>query len=82
MTNNEKFKSVDYSETDPGPTQELLLDMVSGGKPCLLISVELSSNVDGLKLTMQAGGGISVEDIEPLLEKALLAFRQGKEELS
>jgi hypothetical protein len=78
MTDNEKFKNVDYSEYEPDVDEQDQINQIVGNKPWLLISAY--SIKGGIGLNMQAGGGLSIELIEPMLEKALLAFRQGQQQ--
>lgn len=75
---DEKFASVKYSEFKPDyDSQEAITAHVSG-KPWLLISVGTSGSVD-LSLSVEAGGGLTVELIEPLLKKTLLAISQAND---
>jgi len=78
MTN--KFDKVNYSEFEPDEAQQILVDYYVEGRPWLLISVFPSQDSD-IGLRIEAGGGMTVDLIEPLLEKALAGFKQGQESI-
>lgn len=60
--------------------REALLDVVTVGRPYLLIVVDHhSSDPDGLRLEFEIGNGIDDDELtEALLEKALAAIRQAR----
>ncbi len=76
---DDKFKHVSYSEFEPDvDAQEVITDYVDR-KPWLLISVGHAG--DGLAMSIEGGGGLTFALLQPMLEKALLAFRQSQENL-
>lgn len=79
MTDDKRFAKVEYSEFEPDSEEQKVIDEYVGTeKPWLLISAD---SVDGvLSFNVEAGGGLPLELVEPMMEKALLAFRQGQEQ--
>ncbi len=76
---DDKFREVRYSEYEPDvDSQRVITDYVQG-QPWLLIAVGHAG--DGLSMQMEAGGGLTFDLIEPMLQKALIAFRQSQENL-
>lgn len=76
---DDKFRDVSYSEYEPDvDAQRVITDYVEH-KPWLLIAVGHAG--DGLSMQMEAGGGLTFDLIEPMLNKALIAFRQSQENL-
>jgi hypothetical protein len=76
---DDKFREVRYSEYEPDvDAQQVITDYVQG-QPWLLVAVGHAG--DGLSMQMEAGGGLTFDLIEPMLQKALIAFRQSQENL-
>jgi hypothetical protein len=81
MTDDEKFREVKYSESEPDGIVQAVVTNLVGYKPWLLIVADSSQHGD-LSLLMEAGGGLTIDLIPHLLEKSLIAFKQGNEEPS
>jgi hypothetical protein len=76
----DKFKQVSYEEFEPDAEAQRVVDNYVDGNPWILLSVSASESEPGLSFNMEAGGGLPLEYVEPLLQKALWAFRQGREQ--
>jgi len=77
MTDN-NFENVTYTEQLQSLDKEKMLLALTDGKPGILLSAH--SVVDGLGFDIDLVGGVTVDLIEPFLEKALTAVRQLREE--
>lgn len=76
---DDKFKNVDYIETAPDAIEQVVIDEYVQGRPWVLISAYIPDSTNDLGFHIEAGLGVTIDDIEMFLEKSLMAFRQGRE---
>jgi hypothetical protein len=75
----DELDKITYTEFEPDYEAQQVIDDYVSGSPWLLIHAS-SAGVDGLTLSLEAGGGLTVELIEPMLKKALLAIQKSQEQ--
>jgi hypothetical protein len=73
----DRFRDVKYSEFEPDKKAQQVIDNYVDQRPWLLISASAPDDVD-LSFHMEAGGGLPLELVESMLEKALDAYRQAR----
>lgn len=75
---DDKFKRVSYEEFEPDLDKQAVIDLYVEGKPWLLLSASASDD-GGLVINFEAGGGLTYELIEKMIEKSLAGFRQAQQ---